>query len=364
MTRIATALVLLGLAGACRVPQGVKHDRFDVTLGDVQVRAELSFKSPPRNQRLPGVLLVHGGGPADLDHSIRDAAGTLVSANFKTLAEHLAEAGFAVLRHDKRHAQPGGDAAALQELEQSERLADAEAMLEFLRRDMIVDPKRLFVIGQGDGASVAAHLARRHPEVSGLVLISPVVSSRARNLRDQVHRLVLPYLREHSEREDAIGAVGLARALAAPRGEPLTSWLRELTEANDQGARIPHSALDLDHDGYLHFEDELGTWADEVLREQAPGLGRDDLAPVQALAEEWSVPLLILIGESDPVTYSTDVRRFHEALTTAGHVDHSFHRYERLGHTLGEAPSRFLDPLGPIQSAPLADLASWLEERS
>ena len=66
-----------------------------------------------------------------------------------------------------------------------ERYADAvERVIEELR---LVDP---VLIGHSMGTQVVTEVAARHPEISDLVLISPVVDSRARSVRQSAFRFL------------------------------------------------------------------------------------------------------------------------------------------------------------------------------
>ena len=97
--------------------------------------------------KLPVVILVPGAGPADRDETM---AGIPV---FAQVANTLSDAGFLVVRYDKRGiGQSGGrdESATIGDFAD-----DVRAVVDFLRRRKDVDPGRISVVGHGDGGMVA-----------------------------------------------------------------------------------------------------------------------------------------------------------------------------------------------------------------
>ena len=103
----------------------------------------LSKPAEPGATRLPAVVLVGGSGPTDRDEIV---FGIPI---FGQLADALADAGFIVLRYDKRGVgQSGGrdEAATL-----ADYADDVRAAVKFLSQRKDVDPKRIAVVGHGEG---------------------------------------------------------------------------------------------------------------------------------------------------------------------------------------------------------------------
>jgi pimeloyl-ACP methyl ester carboxylesterase len=101
--------------------------------------------------KLPAVILVAGSGPVDRDETV---AGISV---FAQLANSLADAGFIVVRYDKRGVgQSGGrdESATLQDYAD-----DVRAVVEFLRKRKDVDPYRVAIVGHSEGGLVAMQAA-------------------------------------------------------------------------------------------------------------------------------------------------------------------------------------------------------------
>ncbi len=100
---------------------------------------------------LPAVILIAGSGPVDRDETV---AGIPV---FAQLANGLADAGFIVVRYDKRGVgQSGGrdESATVQDYAE-----DVRAIVEFLRKRKDVDRNRIAVIGHSEGGLVALQAA-------------------------------------------------------------------------------------------------------------------------------------------------------------------------------------------------------------
>ncbi len=100
---------------------------------------------------LPAVILIAGSGPVDRDETV---AGIPV---FAQLANGLADAGFIVVRYDKRGVgQSGGrdESATVQDYAE-----DVRAIVEFLRKRKDVDRNRVAVIGHSEGGLVALQAA-------------------------------------------------------------------------------------------------------------------------------------------------------------------------------------------------------------
>lgn len=102
-------------------------------------------------QKLPAIILVPGSGPVDRDETV---AGIPV---FAQLANSLADAGFLVVRYDKRGVgQSGGrdEAATIPDYAD-----DVRAVIEFLRKRKDVDQKGIAVIGYSEGGLAALQAA-------------------------------------------------------------------------------------------------------------------------------------------------------------------------------------------------------------
>jgi len=115
--------------------------------------------------KLPVVVLVAGSGRLDRDETV---SGISV---FAQLANGLADAGFMVVRYDKRGVgQSGGrdEAATIQDYAD-----DVRAVVEFLRKRKDADPNRIAIVGHSEGGFVGLQAAANaKSRVTALALLA------------------------------------------------------------------------------------------------------------------------------------------------------------------------------------------------
>jgi alpha-beta hydrolase superfamily lysophospholipase len=124
----------------------------------------LSKPAGEAGKRLPAVILVAGSGPVDRDETI---AGIPVLGQ---LANALADAGYLVLRYDKRGiGQSGGrtETAGL-----ADYAEDLRAAITFMADRKAVDSRRLAVVGHSEGGAVALLEAAKDRRAAALVLLA------------------------------------------------------------------------------------------------------------------------------------------------------------------------------------------------
>jgi alpha-beta hydrolase superfamily lysophospholipase len=166
--------------------------------GDEQVRipangftlaGTVSKPAGAAGRRVPAVILVAGSGPLDRDETV---AGIPVLGQ---LANQLADAGYVVLRYDKRGiGQSGGrpETAGL-----AEYAEDLRAAIAFIADQKTVDPKRLTALGHSEGGAVALLAAAKDRRAAALVLLAATgVSGNELLLAQQRHLLARSSLSE------------------------------------------------------------------------------------------------------------------------------------------------------------------------
>ncbi|MGE0448500.1 MAG: alpha/beta hydrolase [Vicinamibacterales bacterium] len=145
---------------------------------------------------LPAVVLVGSEGPVDRDGV---ASGTPYLAQ---IANALADAGFAVLRYDKRGVgQSGGRPESATLADYAEDLRAAVKMLGS-RKD--IDKRHIIAIGHGEGAAVALLAASKEKRIAAVgVLGGTALTGSAFNLF-QVERSLERSSRSPAERQTTI----------------------------------------------------------------------------------------------------------------------------------------------------------------
>src|SRR5688572_25742655 len=128
-------------------------------------------KSAAPGTRLPAVILLSGFGANDRDGYV---VGIPVMGQ---LAGALADAGFLTVRYDKRgHGQSGGrsESATL-----TDYADDARTVMRWLSERPDVDPRRIALVGDSDGAWVAMMAAARERRFAAVVSIGAPASTGA-----------------------------------------------------------------------------------------------------------------------------------------------------------------------------------------
>jgi uncharacterized protein len=141
-----------------------------------------------RGQRLPAIVLVPGSGQTDRDETV---GGIPI---YGQLASALADAGFIVVRYDKRGiGQSGGRAESASLGDYAE---DVRAAVQGLRKRKDVNQKQIAVLGYAEGGTVALAAARQDGDIKALVLAAtPGVSGNQFVLDQQqqaLSRLSIP----------------------------------------------------------------------------------------------------------------------------------------------------------------------------
>jgi pimeloyl-ACP methyl ester carboxylesterase len=150
-TLAAVVLSVAALAGCRRhYPPDPAHD-VDIVTSDFAV-LKADYFSPGKPG--PGILLIH---QCNMDRHAWD-----------TLTPDLVRAGFHVLTFDQRGF---GDTAGGR-ADENKALGDAEAAYVYLRSKPDVEKGRMAVGGASCGVTYSSALARTHPDITALLLLS------------------------------------------------------------------------------------------------------------------------------------------------------------------------------------------------
>jgi hypothetical protein len=132
--------------------------------------------------RMPAVILVAGSGPQDRDETV---FGIPI---FGQLAGAIADAGFFVVRYDKRGVgQSGG---RIERVTLADYTEDVLRVVEWLRKRKDIDSDRIAVVGHSEGGAVALLAGSRGDRIAALgLLAAPGQTGREITLWQQQHEL-------------------------------------------------------------------------------------------------------------------------------------------------------------------------------
>ena len=176
---------------------------------------------------LPALILIGGSGPTDRDETV---AGIPV---FGQLARDLVNAGFIVVRYDKRGVgQSGGRAESVTIADYAE---DARSVLLWLEQRRDVDKQRIGLVGHSEGAAVAMLAAGRERGKIGAIalLAGPSTNGATIVLEQQKHLLDLMKMDEGQRAEKVALQEKINTAVISGRG-----W-QDLPEAARKVADTP-----------------------------------------------------------------------------------------------------------------------------
>ena len=118
----------------------------------------------------PGIVLVHGSGPNDMDEKVGNCY------TFRDMAEGFAKRGVATIRYNKRTKIYGKqmvkspDAANMTVWD--ETIEDAIFATEKIKKDPRIDPDNVFIAGHSMGAMLAPRIDAEGGNYKGLILLA------------------------------------------------------------------------------------------------------------------------------------------------------------------------------------------------
>jgi uncharacterized protein len=130
--------------------------------GGVQLAGTLT--RPRTGDRFPAVLLITGSGQQDRDETLFD------HKPFLLWADHLTRRGFAVLRVDDRGI--GGSSRGPEAGTSNDFAGGVQAGVAFLQQRKDIDSKRIGLIGDSEGAMLAAMVAASAGDIAFVVMLA------------------------------------------------------------------------------------------------------------------------------------------------------------------------------------------------
>ena len=238
---------------------------------------------------VPGVVLVHGSGPSDMDEKV------MALTPFRDLAEGLAKRGIASLRYDTRTFAHPRKMKKTDVTVKEETVDDAVLAVGMLKADPRIDSDRVFLIGHSMGAMLAPRIDAEGADVRGMILMA--------GTPHRLEEIVLRQLKQSG------GKGSLLKWIVGLEYKIFSKKFDGLYEMNDEEAKKKKFAGDLT----LYYFKEMGqkTAADYL--------------------KESGKPVLILQGSRDfQVLPEDDFAGLKEQL--AGRENTGFRLYPDLNH--------------------------------
>lgn len=385
----------------------VKHRNLVIDLGNgLKTNAQLTIPAIG-NGTFPGVLLVSGAGPTDMNYtqgfvSIDNKTGANVypPTFLFQIAEYLSERGFAVLRYDKRGIGANHtflDSNVWGNVTFNDLKQDAEKALAVLAQQPEVDPNKITIIGHSEGGVITSRVALDNPDkVKNIVLMaSPVLNLikdnaylnyvyvpiiYAQNVLDKNHTGLIS-VKEASEDPVFQGMVYDNSTLFIGHSNNITgidSAVNDTKSANDTKISINNELkprLERQLEQYINDLNTNNTNQPQMLVKKCsfellrcPMWAKSHLLLPRTLSVIGNVSsnigILTLMGENDVVQQAFLLQ---QRLTEVNHPDHTLITYPNLGHHFyPENTYQTGVPAlpEPISEYVLADLYSWLEAHS
>ena len=208
----------------------VKYRDLVIDLGNgIQTNVQLTIPAIG-NGPFPGVLLVHGSGPVDMNETLSPD-----SKPFWQIAQYLSERGFAVLRYDKRGVGANSqiiDYDTWGNLTFEGLKNDAEIALGVLTQQPEVDRNKITLIGHSEGTTIVPRIVTDQEENKGnsttrienIVLMASVAQNVVDLLRYQMVDVSLAYAQQVLDRNNT-GSFSIEEAISSDPlfGEPLAA---------------------------------------------------------------------------------------------------------------------------------------------
>jgi uncharacterized protein len=348
--------------------QTVKHRDLTIDLGNgIQTNAQLTIPAVG-NGPFPGVLLVHGSGPTDMNETLSPD-----SKPFWEISQYLSERGFAVLRYDKRGVGANSqiiDYNIWGNLTFDDLKNDAEIALGVLTQQPEVDPSKITLVGHSEGTIIVPRIVIDQEEnrtnstttIKNIVLMASVAQNVVDLLHFQMVDVRLAYANQVLDRNHT-GSFSIHEAIINDPlfGEPLAALFGNNATGN----------LDIDKQvkPFLEGQYENVTSGDIGAKCSFEGAcpiwlnSHDNLEPNLSIVGNIpnSTSVLILHGENDSQAPIQQPSLLQQRLTEVNHPDHALITYPDLGHVFSSSSPWFTE-FGPIEQYVLSDLHRWLSE--
>ena len=351
----------------------VKSRDLVIDLGNgIQTNAQLTFPAVG-NGPFPGVLLVHGTGPTDMNEAIPQTD----AKPFWQISQYLSERGFAVLRYDKRGVGANAtiiDANIWGNITFNDLKNDAAKALNVLATQPEVDPNKITLIGHSEGTLIVPRVVidlnnnNNTSSTGNLTKVANIVlmGVGAQNLIDILHFQVIDITLAYAHQvldKNHTGSFSVQQPIERPQlSQFVATFFGNSTT------------------GYVDIENELRPVLEKVFENTTSGdteakcdsrtcpiwiRSHAELEPTLDIIGNVSesTDILMMNGENDSQATVQQAFLLEQRLTEVNHPDHTLITYPDLGHLFSPS-SQWFTEFGPIEQYVLSDLHRWLSDHT
>lgn len=188
-------LFIFCIAISCQMDNSKKANDVDKTYSEktisyktfdgILIEGIITFPDKTANKYLPGIVLIHGSAPLDMDESwpayldsVPQTFNKEEVKNFKLIAESLSKNGFTVIRVNKRGVKKSLTDVNFDIYKTSSYtnlLKDVHYQIETLKDETQID--KFILLGWSEGTILSTKIAEERSDVVGMILMGIVGSS-------------------------------------------------------------------------------------------------------------------------------------------------------------------------------------------
>jgi dienelactone hydrolase len=361
----------------------VRYKNLTIDLDDkISTNAQLSYPAIGKGP-FPGVLLVPGAGPADMNYTAGENAKL-----FWQISQFLSERGFVVLKYDKRGIGENNtiiDNNLWGNMTYNDLKQDAQKAVNVLIQQPEVDPKKISLIGHSEGGEIVTRLATDNSttKFDNIVLMAPRIEKPS----DQAYYGFVEFPIEYAKLvldKNHSGSFSLREALQDQLFQSMvggnTSLILTPTIIDNTSTKPLESESDPNKDRNVNIVSEFKPFLEKKFEKAFEGSKCENpmagpcpiyLGSIINLNSTLNIignvssstGILILHGQNDSGSRVQQAFLLQQRLFELNHPDHTLITYPDLGH-LFYPSSRWTTESGPIPEYVLTDLYSWLESHS
>lgn len=155
------------------------------TFDNILIEGIITVPDKSNNNNLPGIILIHGSAPLDMDESwpayldsVPQTFNGKEVRNFKLIAEFLSKNGFTVIRVNKRGVKKSltdVDFDVYKTSSYTNLLKDVHSEIEVLKNETHID--KFILLGWSEGTILSSKIAEDRSDIVGMILMGVVGSS-------------------------------------------------------------------------------------------------------------------------------------------------------------------------------------------